>query len=66
LEVVINIIEIERRVKVFIDYCDFIREECEEELEEELLEFVNDILTDVIVENSTLRKKLDEMQSMQD
>ena len=61
MEVIINIEEIERRVKVFIDYCDFIQEDCEDELEEELLEFVNDLLTDIIVKNSALRKKLDEM-----
>jgi len=61
LEVIINIEEIERRVKVFVDYCDFIQEDCEDELEEELLEFVNDLLTDIIVKNSALRKKLDEV-----
>lgn len=61
MEVIINIEEIERRVKVFVDYCDFIQEDCEDELEEELLEFVNDLLTDIIVKNSALRKKLDEV-----
>jgi hypothetical protein len=65
MEAVINTQEIGRKVSVFISYCDFIREDCAEDLEEELLEFVMDIIEDYVVENSTLKKKLDEMQNMQ-
>lgn len=61
----IDIQELERRVSVFVDYCDYIREDCSDDFEEELYEFVNNILEDYVMINSNLRKKLNDLQNLQ-